>query len=136
MAIVKDQFFIESPTKILEKAEQYSKSIKWVYIALDNRILLPQQISKSMVVKTKAQSTSSWTLDEIENIDFAIKMSEYQQHLFRSKEDTDLEVREKFRSKIDKKDKKIEMNLKELDKKKAKKTEDYEKHVKEVYKRF
>lgn len=63
MAIVKDQFFIESPTKILEKAEQYSKSINLLYLALDNRILLPQQISKSMVVKTKAQSTSSWTLD-------------------------------------------------------------------------
>ena len=48
-------------------------------------------------------------------------MSEYQQHLFRSKEDEDLKTRENFRRKLEAGDKKIANNLKELEKKKNKK---------------
>lgn len=52
-------------------------------------------------------------------------MSEYQQHLFRSKEGLDLDEREKFRSKIDQKYQKNDNNIKEVDKKRVKKSEDY-----------
>ena len=54
MARIKDEFFSEAPTKILIKAEQFSKSKILFNPALDSKVPLPGSISKSMVVKTKA----------------------------------------------------------------------------------
>ena len=63
-------------------------------------------------------------------------MAEYQKELFRHKECTDIEARNKLRDHLLLTHRKIHSNIEELSKKKAKKIEDYDKHVKEVFKRY
>ena len=63
-------------------------------------------------------------------------MSEYQQQLFRHQESTDMEARNKLRDRLELSHQKINTNVHELSKKKAKNGEDYDKHIKEVFKKY
>jgi predicted RNA-binding protein with RPS1 domain len=89
-----------------------------------------------MVVRSKAECIPQSNTDEREFIDYSIKRAEYQQQLFRKKEEQDQHTRDVFSQKMHEAEAKIEKNKKDLGKKTNKKAEDYSKHLTVVHKCF
>jgi hypothetical protein len=89
-----------------------------------------------MVVRQQANCTNLSKLDQKDEIDFSIKRSQFQLELYRKKENEDIMRRTSFEKKLITSAEKVAKNEKALESKKSKAAELYNKHLKDIYKKY